>query len=77
VIGPLFQGPDFTFHVKHGAHTGLPTTAIPITDPDTRRRVFEYITDNMNQPHNPARIHQPTHVEEWMAGSPLVEVVFP
>jgi hypothetical protein len=31
----------------------------------------------MNQPHNPARIRQPTHVDDWMTGSPLIEVVFP
>lgn len=72
----LVANPEFTFHVKHGAHADLPATAIPITDSGTRRRIFEYIVDDMNQPHNPARIRQPTHVEDWMAGSPLVEVVF-
>lgn len=73
----LVANPEFTFHVKHGAKADLPAIAIPVTDSDTRRRVFEYIVDDMNQPHNPARIHQPTHVEDWMTGSPLVEVVFP
>lgn len=51
--------------------------AIPVTDEATRRHVFEYIVDDMNQPHNPARIRQPTRVDDWMKGSPLVEVVFP
>lgn len=73
----LVANPEFTFHVKHGARADLPATAIPITDPGIRRPVFEYIVEDMNQPHNPARIRQPTHVEEWMAGSPLVEVIFP
>jgi hypothetical protein len=73
----LVAHPDFTFHVKHGAQADLPAVAIPVTDEATRRHVFEYIVDDMNQPHNPARIRQPTRVDDWMKGSPLVEVVFP
>lgn len=34
------------------------------------------MVDDFNQPHNPARVRQPQRVEEWMEGSPLVEIVF-
>ena len=72
----LRANPRFTFHVKHGAHADLAATAVPLTDPAERRRVFEYIVDDFNQSHNPARVRQPHRVEEWMEGSPLVEIIF-
>lgn len=72
----LLTNPRFTFHLKHGVRADLPATAVPITDPERRRRVFEYIVDDFNQPHNPARVYQPQHVEDWMDGSPLVEILF-
>ena len=72
----LLANPRFTFHVKHGAHADLAATAVPVTDPAERRRIFEYIVDDFNQPHNPARVPQPQRVEDWMEGSPLVEIVF-
>src|ERR1022692_1856209 len=67
----LVANPRFTFHLKHGVRADLPATAVPITDDETRRRVFQHIVDDMNQPYNPARISQPTRLEDWMAGSPL------
>jgi deazaflavin-dependent oxidoreductase (nitroreductase family) len=72
----LVANPHFTFHLKHGVAADLPATAVAVTDDETRQRVFRHIVDDMNQPHNPARISQPTHLEEWMAGSPLIEVIF-
>lgn len=72
----LKANPRFTFHLKHGARADLAATAVPVTDEAERRRIFSYIVDDLNQPHNPARIPQPTHLEDWMAGSPLVEIVF-
>ncbi|MDX6338887.1 MAG: hypothetical protein QOG05_6227 [Streptosporangiaceae bacterium] len=72
----LVANPRFTFHLKHGVQADLPATAVPITDDETRQRVFQHIVADMNQPHNPARIRQPTHLEDWMAGSPLIQVVF-
>jgi len=72
----LLTNPDLTFHLKHGISADLRATGVPITDPAKKRPVFEYIVDDFNQPHNPARVRQPQHVEDWMAGSPLVEVVF-
>ncbi len=35
-----------------------------------------YIVDDVNQPHNPAIVRQPQRLEDWMSGSPLVEIVF-
>ena len=67
--------PAFTLHVKHGAHADLAATARPVTDPRERRRIFSEFVDDMNQPHNPARIVQPTRLEDWLAGSPLFEVL--
>lgn len=72
----LLKNPRFTFHLKHGVHAVLAATAVPVTDPDVRRRVFEYIVDDVNQPHDPALVRQPQRVHDWMAGSPLVEIVF-
>ena len=63
-------------HVKHGAHADLAATARPVDDVEARREVLAYIVDDLNQPHNPARLPQPQRLEDWMAGSPLVEIVF-
>ena len=69
--------PEFVFHLKHGVSADLRAVGIPVTDPAQKRRVFEYIVDDFNQPHNPAIVRQPQHVEDWMTGSPLVEIIFP
>lgn len=68
--------PRFTFHLKHGVQADLAATAIPVPDPDERRRIFQHIVDDFNQPHNPAIVRQPQHVEDWIEGSPLLEIVF-
>ena len=72
----LQADPRFVFHLKHGVHADLPARASVVTDPDRRRSVFTSFVGDMNQPHNPARIRRPTSVEAWVAGSPLVEVLF-
>lgn len=63
-------------HLKHGVQADLAATAIPVPDPDERRRIFQHIVDDFNQPHNPAIVRQPQHVEDWIEGSPLLEIVF-
>lgn len=68
--------PSLTFHLKNGVSADLPAHARIIIDPDERRRVFTDFVNDLNQPQNPARIQQPTDVEAWMEGSPLVEVIF-
>ncbi len=72
----LVANPRFVFHLKHGVRADLAATAVPVTDYITRQRVFEYVVDDFNQPHNPALLRQPQLVEDWMAGSPLVEIDF-
>jgi hypothetical protein len=72
----LRANPHFVFHLKNGPSADLPATATIITDPQERRRVFEYIVDDLNQPHNPGFVTQPQRVEDWMEGSPLVEIAF-
>jgi deazaflavin-dependent oxidoreductase (nitroreductase family) len=68
--------PAFTFHLKNGVRADLPATARVITDPAERHRILSEIVDDLNQPHNPAHITQPTRLEDWENGSPLVEIVF-
>ncbi len=72
----LVATPHFTFHLKNDVRADLPATAIPITDEAERRRIFTYMIDDFNQPHNPAGLSQPPHLEDWLAGSPLVEISF-
>jgi len=72
----LIADPNFTFHLKNGVVADLPAIATPITDEDERRRILGEIVDDLNQPGNPARIPQPTRLEDWVAGSPLAEVTF-
>ena len=67
--------PALTLHVKHGARADLAATARPVVDPQERRRIFSEFVDDMNQAHNPSRIVQPTRLEDWLAGSPLFEVL--
>lgn len=72
----LMANPRFTFHLKNSVRADLPATARPITSEAERRRIFTAFVDDLNQPHNPAGIVQPIEVEDWMAGSPLVEITF-
>ena len=72
----LIANPHFTFHLKNDVRADLPATAIPITEEAERRRIFTYIIDDFTQPDNPAGLSQQPHLEEWMAGSPLVEISF-
>jgi len=75
-LANLSVEPRFTLHLKHGIEADLDATARIVTDEDERRRVFTELVADLNQPGNPARIRQPTTVEAWMAGSPLVEIRF-
>lgn len=72
----LLANPQFMFHLKHGIRADLRATAVPVIDPADKRPVFEHIVDDFNHPHNPAIVPQPQHLADWMAGSPLVEIVF-
>lgn len=72
----LEANPAFTFHLKNSVVADLPATAKPITDEVERRRIFTEIVDDLNQPSNPGRISQPTTVDAWVKGSPLMEISF-
>lgn len=72
----LQVNPAFTFHLEHGVRADLAATAVPVPDPEERRRIFAEIVDDLNQPSNPGRIAQPTRLEDWVAGSPLMEIRF-
>ena len=61
--------PSITFHLKESAQADLTATARAVTDAEEKRAVFlgapklaEYITAE--------------NVQEWVDGSPLIEVVF-
>jgi deazaflavin-dependent oxidoreductase (nitroreductase family) len=68
----LRANPRFTVHLKHGVSADLPATAGPVDEP-TRRRVISAVlglqdrTDLATQRQN---------FDEWLAHSPLVEIVF-
>lgn len=68
--------PHFVSHLKHGVQADLPATARAVTDESERRRIFTDIVTDLNQPANPARIHQPTDAEAWIRESPLLHVTF-
>ncbi|MGW8634006.1 hypothetical protein [Streptomyces sp. NPDC055793] len=68
--------PDFIFHLKHGIRADLPARALPVTDEEERRRVLVEIVADLNQPHNPGTITQPTHLRDWL-DSRLAHVTFP
>lgn len=61
--------PRFTFHLKESIEADLPATAVPITDPDGRRKLLLGATSIWSRPNR-------SNVDEWVRNSPLVEVVF-
>ncbi len=67
--------PHFVVHLKHGVRADLPATAVPIEDGATRRRVFVEILATQDRPQTGGRAPR-QHLEDWLAGSPLVEIVF-
>jgi deazaflavin-dependent oxidoreductase (nitroreductase family) len=72
----LKANPAFTFHLKNSVRADLAASARPVTDEAERQRIFAEIVDDLNQPSNPGGIAQPTCLEDWITGSPLMEVTF-
>jgi len=72
----LLADPRFVLHVKHGATADLAATAVPVPDPEDRRRILQHFVDDLNQPHDPARIGRNQHLQDWIDGSPLLEIRF-
>jgi deazaflavin-dependent oxidoreductase (nitroreductase family) len=67
--------PRFIVHLKHGVTTDLPATAVPVDEP-TRRRVITAVLDLQNRPDIAARVTRRQNLDDWLARSPLVEIVF-
>ena len=65
----LLAEPKLTFHLKESAQADLPATARAVTDPEEKRGVF------LNAPKLAEYISE-ANVQEWVDGSPLIEVVF-
>ena len=65
----LLAEPKLTFHLKESAQADLPATARAVTDPEEKRGVF------LNAPKLAEYISE-ANVQEWVEGSPLIEVVF-
>jgi deazaflavin-dependent oxidoreductase (nitroreductase family) len=68
----LRADPHFTFHLKHGVHADLPATAVVITDEAARRHVLGAITAEAQGRGQFGAVR----LEDWVARSPLVEVLF-
>lgn len=62
----LEHDPRMIFHLKRHVRADLPATARVVTDPDERRRVFEWVTTHAWD----------QDVDQMQAHSPLIEVVF-
>ena len=65
----LLANPDFTFHVKESIQRDIPSRAVPIADPDTKRDIFAKMK---------AAEERMAHLEvdRWVVESPLVRVDF-
>ncbi|MBX0330942.1 nitroreductase/quinone reductase family protein [Oscillochloris sp. ZM17-4] len=61
--------PAITFHVKEGAHADLAARALPILDPAERRRIMSRVKAANSY-------FAGDDLEAWVAGSPLVAVMF-
>ena len=62
-------------HLKHGVTADLPVTARPVDEP-TRRRVISAVLDLQDRPDVSARVSRRQDLDDWLARSPLVEIVF-
>jgi deazaflavin-dependent oxidoreductase (nitroreductase family) len=71
----LRANPRFIVHLKHGVTADLPATAAPVDEP-TRRRVITAVLDLQNRPDIAARVSRPQDLDDWLARSPLIEIVF-
>jgi deazaflavin-dependent oxidoreductase (nitroreductase family) len=68
----LVAHPSFTFHLKQSATADLPATARPVTDPAEREKVLAGILASLSDVPSVAE----QALADWVAGSPLVEVIF-
>jgi deazaflavin-dependent oxidoreductase (nitroreductase family) len=71
----LRANPRFTVHLKHGVSADLPATASPVDEP-TRRRVISAVLGLQDRTDLGTQATQRQSFDEWLAHSPLVEIVF-
>ena len=65
----VLANPAIMFHLKQSTEADLEGTARAVTDPDEKRSVFlsaKKLSEYINQ----------DNVQDWVDGSPLIEVVF-
>ena len=62
----LVANPDFTFHLKESVRADLPARAVPVTDPEERRRVMSAAETEWYR--------GVASIEDLVARSPMVEV---
>jgi deazaflavin-dependent oxidoreductase (nitroreductase family) len=67
--------PQFIVHLKQGCTADLPATATPVNE-TTRRKVITTVLQLQDRPDVAARVSQRQNLDEWLARSPLVEIVF-
>ena len=68
-LANLIASPEFTFHLKGSIHADLPAKAAHIIVESKRREIFTMISER-------GRTRAPIDVEDWVEGSPLVQVEF-
>ena len=61
--------PEFTLHLKQSMQRDLAVRAVPVTDQSRRREVFARMIEL-----EPRRESLRANTDEWLKGSPLVEV---
>jgi len=71
----LRANPRFIVHLKHGGSADLPATAAPVDEP-TRRLVITAVLGLQDRTDLGMRATQRQNLDEWLAHSPLVEIVF-
>jgi deazaflavin-dependent oxidoreductase (nitroreductase family) len=67
--------PRLIVHLKHGVTADLPATAAAV-DELTRQRVITAVLDLQNRPDIAGRVSRRQDLHDWLARSPLVEIVF-
>ncbi|MEU6603283.1 nitroreductase family deazaflavin-dependent oxidoreductase [Streptomyces flaveolus] len=67
--------PRFTVHLKNGVQADLPATAVPV-DEQTRLRVLTAVLALQDQSGLETRVTERQQLDEWLAHSPLIEIVF-
>ncbi len=71
----ILAHPRFIVHLKHGVRVDLPATGLAIVDLGARRHVFTEVLAMQDRPQTGGRGPR-QYLDDWLAGSPLVEIVF-